>query len=218
MGRRINLLPVSERPRTTTNVPALTLVAGFIMVVFGLGLGYFLMTGALEDRRQELADLEQQTQLLETQAAALREYEELADRRVQAEEAVQALYAGRTLLADILDSISRVVPDTVWFETLEITAEEPGAQSAQAGGEQPQRDNRLSIEAKTYTVEDIAQFMVRLQLVPALSDVVLGRASAESGEGGAAGDIRVFSVEAALSNLQDPETPLPLSKVEVEGQ
>jgi len=214
MGRRINLLPVSERPRTTTNVPVLALVAGVIVVVFGLSLAYFLLSSALDDRKQELADLEQQAKLLETQAAALREYEQLADRRVQAERTVQAFYAGRTLVGDVLDSISRVVPETVWFDSLELTTEEPGAKGAPATARATQSENRLLIEAKAHAMEDIAQFMVRLQLIPAVSGVKLERASMQ----GETGTTRLFSVQAVVSNTQDPETPLPLSQVEVEGR
>lgn len=214
MSRRVNLLPVSERPRTTTNVPALTLVAGFIVVIFALVLGYLLMTGTVEDRRQELADLQQQTKVLESQIATLREYEELANHRAQTEEAVQALYAGRTLLADILDSISRVAPETVWFKTLNITTEEPGVQSVPAADRQQARsDNRLSLEAKAHTMEDVAQLMVRMQLILGLSDVKLSRAAAEQGTS----SVRTFSLEAVVTNPQDPKIPLPLSKVEVEG-
>ncbi len=72
----------------------------------------------------------------------------------------------------------------------------------------------LSVDGMTYEFEDVAQFLVRLQLIEAISDIQLGSATTE-GEGST---IKRFSIDAVVDNTQDQETPLPMSQVEVEGQ
>ena len=78
MARRINLIPRTERPRTKTDWGLLATVGLFIVVIFGLGFGYYTFSNVLDERKQELADLEVQTAKLEQQVQALRAYELLA--------------------------------------------------------------------------------------------------------------------------------------------
>jgi len=190
----------------------LVAIACAVIVFFALGLVYFLWNGTLNDREQELADVQQQRQLVEAQAATLKQYEELALDRQQAEETVRQVYAGRTPVADILDSISLVVPESVWFDSLGITALDPAA-SLGAADARARSDNMMAVEGSTYTFEDVAQFLVRLKLISALSGIDLDNASS----GQESEDVKTFSIEAGVLNTQDPETPLPVSQVEVEG-
>jgi len=213
LARRINLVPASERARTTTNFGMLGLVAGVIIVLFALGLTYYLLGNTLDDRERELADVRQQRELVESQAATLAQYEVLAARRARMEQVVQAVYAGRTLVTDVLDGVSLVVPEEVWFQSLNLSAAEPTAVIASGGGSQATEGGRLSIEGSTYTFEDVAQFLVRLQLIKAFADVDLGAA----GDASETGKTKSFSIDALITNTQDPEAPLPVSQVEVEG-
>lgn len=214
MARRINLVPPSERPRTTTNVGMLVLVVCIILVFFGLGLGYFLLRGDLKDAEQQLADLRQQREMVETQAAGLRQYEQVAAERERREALVQQVYAGRTPVADVLDALSRVVPDTVWFQDLTLTTADPSvASSSQPQTGSSAEQGSLSIQGQTYTFEDVAQLLVRLELIPALSGINLTNAATK----GETDRIKNFSVDAVVLNTQDPGIPLPLSQVEVGG-
>lgn len=212
MARRINLVPASERARTTTNVGMLVAIACAIIVFFILGLVYYLWSGTLNDRERELADVQQQRQLVEAQAATLKQYEELALDRQQTEETVQQVYAGRTPVADILDSISLVVPESVWFQSLDITAPDP-ASSLNASDTPTRSDSMMNVEGSTYTFEDVAQLLVRLKLISALSGIDLENASS----GQDSDNLKTFSIQATVLNTQDPATPLPVSQVEVEG-
>ncbi|MCX8032793.1 MAG: PilN domain-containing protein [Thermoleophilia bacterium] len=209
MGRRINLLPPSERPRTTTDFAALGLVVFVIVVLFGLALGYFFLSTTLDDRQRELADLEQETLKLEREAAELDQYDALASRRAKAEDLAKKLYAGRTVVFDILDEISLVVPERVWFSSLELTVAEPGGGQDARGGQQ----STLTVEGKTFDFEDVAELLVRLQLVPSFSSVVLRDAALEDEASG----VKAVSVEAQVINTQSPDVPLPVSSIEVGG-
>jgi Tfp pilus assembly protein PilN len=215
MARRINLVPRGERARTTTNVGVLALVAAGIIVVFALGLGYYLFNNTLSDRKQELEDVKAERASLEAQVNALREYEQLASKRQAAEKLVQQIYAGRTLVDDILNDISQVVPPTVWFTDLSLTTADPEESlAATQGGTLVASGNTLSLEGKTYTFEDVAQLLVRLRLVPSLAEVDLMSAGTEPDV-----EIKTFSIEALVINTQPEDAPLPLSTLtQVEWQ
>lgn len=127
MARRINLVPRSERPRTRTDWGLLAMVGLFIIVIFALGFGYYMFSNVLDERKQELADLQTQTAALEQQVEALQQYEKLAAQREDVQAVVQGIYSSRTLLSDVLDAVSLVVPDNAWFQNLQLTASDPGS-------------------------------------------------------------------------------------------
>jgi Tfp pilus assembly protein PilN len=222
MVRRINLVPQSERQRTTTDVGLLIILGAIIVAVFGLGFGYYLLNNSLSDRENELADLQQQTALLEGQLTALQQYERLQSERAITEAVVQRIYASRTLASDILNAVSLVVPDNVWFQSFSLTTADPlasatGGATAPAGTVAPS-DNKLAINGKTYTIEDLAQVLVRLQLVPALSGVELASArQPEKDPKDLTKDVTEFSIGASVLSNQPVDTPLPMSQVEVEA-
>jgi Tfp pilus assembly protein PilN len=212
MARRINLIPRTERPRTKTDFGLLAMVGLFIVVIFGLGFGYYTFSNVLDERKQELADLEFQTAKLEQQVQALRAYELLATQREGVQSVVQSIYASRTLLSDVLDAVSLVVPDNAWFQSLELSAVDPGAEVDPAGAS---NDGSISISGKTYSFEDISRLVVRLQLIPALSNVQLTQANEEKGsEETGQLDVKSFSIGAGVVN-SEAGGALPLTDVEV---
>jgi type IV pilus assembly protein PilM len=223
--RRVNLLPVGERTRTTTDYGTLALLGVVIVAIFALAFGYYLLHNTLGDRERELADVQQQTTSLESQVASLDQYARLQAQRVSAEKLVQGIYANRTLVSNVLDALSLVVPDTAWFESMALTTTVPTGTSASAGGAATavtQTDNNLTIQGNTYSFEDVAQVLVRLQLlrVPlptVLSGVHLVSAGEPVGETDPAIAVKGFSIEASVVNDQPADTPLPMSQVEVEG-
>ncbi len=215
MARRINLIPQAERARTKTNVGVLGLVVAAIVVVAALGLGYWTLSGQRDDREQELQIVQQERQKKEAEAASLDQYVQLASQRDQAEEVVRGIYAGRTLVSKVLDDISRVLPEKVWFETLSLGTSDPTTGPVDPAN--PPTGNAVSISGSTFSFEEVAELLVRLQLIPSLSGISLGSASGEQAEGSTSKSIKTFSIGAAVSNTQPADTALPMSQVEVEG-
>jgi Tfp pilus assembly protein PilN len=215
--RRINLVPPNERQRTATDVGVLGIVALAVVVLFGLGMGYYLLSGQLEQKKLDLADVEQQLAQLKIEVAALESYEQLAAERQQTEGMVQQIYARRTLVATVLDDISQVIPDTAWFGSMELTTSDPIADSTEAGAKAT-NDSSLSIEGNTYSYDEVAQILVRLQMVPSLTNVTLvSAANAEEGQFSTP-HVKDYSFEATLK-AADPDdvkdASLPLSQGEV---
>jgi Tfp pilus assembly protein PilN len=221
MPRRINLVPRGERARTTTNVGMLAVVVSAIVVLFALALGYYMFSNSLSDRKSALENLQQERAALEAQVSALQAYERLASQRKGTETVVQGIYASRTLVAPILGDISLVIPENVWFVSMSLSAADPLAPdplaAGAATGAETASNGTLTLEGDTYSFEDVAQFLVRMQLIQGLSGIDLLSAGEPIGNVDQTKDVKGFSIAAFVNNTQDEEAVLPLSQVEVEG-
>ena len=213
MVRRINLVPPSERPRTSTDFGVLLVIVLVVIVVAALAFGYYSFKSSLSSKQDELTAVQQQNAQLQGQLETLQQYEALQGKRVLAEKAVQGIYAERTMVSDILDELSLVVPDTAWFLDLTLTTSDPvppGTVTTQTAA-----DNVFSIDGDTYGFDDVAQILVRLQLVPALTDSRLSSAGPAGGNVDATKHVVGFTVGGTVTNTQPADKPLPLSQVEV---
>jgi Tfp pilus assembly protein PilN len=217
MMRRINLVPPSERARTTTDVGLLLMLVLTLVVVFGLGFGYYLLNNQLADKEQELADLEQQVAQVEAQVAALRQYEVVKVQRDQMEALVGGIYSARTTVSGILDDVSLVVPNTIWFQNLGLSVADPviATAASQAGpATSPSDDTMLSVGGTTYTFQDVAQLLVRFQLVPSLKGVELMSAAGNSG-GDTGQELKTFTISGSVVDTS-PDEELPVSQIQVD--
>jgi Tfp pilus assembly protein PilN len=218
MARRINLIPRSERPRTRTDWGLLAMVGLFIIVIFALGFGYYLFSNVLDGRKQELADLQLQTASLERQVEALQPYERLAAQREDVQAVVQGIYSNRTLLSDVLDAVSLVVPENAWFQSLQVTAADPLPASDAAGTSSRKasagKDGNITIQGQTYSFEDVSRLIVRLQLIPSITGVELTSANQAREASEALLELKGFSIGASVLNTE-PASALPLTEVEV---
>jgi Tfp pilus assembly protein PilN len=221
VSRRINLVPRSERARTTTNVGALVLLAAAVLVLFGLGLGYYLLSSSRSDATERLDILKEERATLQSQVAALSAYQQLASQRSSTETVIQGIYAGRTLVADVLNDLSLAVPENVWFTELDLQTLDPAAALGLVGGQSTSAstatENALTVLGDTYTFPDVALLLVRLRLVESIADIDLDYAGDPVGPVDETKEVHGFSINAKVNNTQAEDTPLPLSKVEVEG-
>ncbi len=223
MERRINLVPAEQRKRSEADAGLAALIGAAILVVGVIVLSYLLFNGALSDKEAELVDLQAQNQQLEAQLASLRQYQELDERRAAVEDIVRQVYVGRTLVSEILGDLSLVVPENVWMGTLSLTAPDPPPVlspelQAQGNASAVETVGSLALVGNTYSFEDVARLLVRLEQIPAVSTVSLGSAGAPSGQVDPTKGVRGFTVQAAIHNEQAPDTQLPVSQVEVEAE
>ena len=224
MPRRINLVPRTERVRTATNYAGLAVIAAAVLVIFGLGLGYYLLSSTRSDLQDEHQRLVAERERLEAEVALLQEYKVLANQKALFEDMVQDVYAGRTLVSDVLDDLSVAVPENVWFVGLNLQTADPGGAYAEPISPPAQgidSSSTFAMQGNTDSFPDVALLLVRLRLVESLRNIALLNAnSSGSGEEEAEDEEMVgFSIIAELVNTQSEEKPLPLSKVvEVEVQ
>ncbi len=217
MSKRINLLPRTERVRTTTNVPALALLVLGLVVIFGLGFGYYWLSTERSSLKDELQAKQAQQRDLQAQVAALDDYKRLAADVSDKEQLVTGVYAGRTLVSKVLSDFSLVLPENVWITSFGLSAGEPQVEAEGAPGKYVSGTGKLTMNGNTYSFPDVAVLLVRLKLISALENITLGSAGAAIGSVDPNKDVRGFSMSATVKNTQPPDTPLPLSKVEVEG-
>ena len=223
MPRRINLVPRTERVRTATNYAGLAVIAAAVLVIFGLGLGYYLLSSTRGDLTDEHDRLVAERTRLEAEVALLQEYKVLGNQKALFEGMVQDVYAGRTLVSDVLDDLSVAVPENVWFTSLNLSTADPGAAYAEPISppvEGISSDSAFVMEGNTDSFPDVALLLVRLRLVESLRHItLLSAGSAVIGGEEDEEEVVGFSIAAGLVNTQSEEKPLPLSKVvEVEVQ
>lgn len=223
MAGRINLVPAQERKRTQTDFGLVILIIAAVVVIAGLGYAYYRLSSDLSDKQAELADLQAQNQQIQAQLASLAQFDELQNQVTSTEEVVQSIYAGRTLVSDILGDISLVVPEQVWFKTLDLEAPDPplmvDSTSSDAQSPQELEDGSLSVDGNTYTFEDVADLLVRLELIPGVEAVVLDSAGEPPlGAVNEKKQVIGWKVGGLVVNTQPPDTPLPLTQVEVDTQ
>jgi Tfp pilus assembly protein PilN len=216
--RRINLLPKTERVRTTTNVAALSLLAGAVIVVFALALSFYLLTSQRSTLRDDLAALQRKSADLQQQVQALDKYKELATEKKSMEDTVRGVYAGRTLVSQVLNDFSRAIPDNVWITSMNLSVGDPQTVPAdKSSATLVSGVGSLAIEGDTYSFSDVALVLVRLKLVSSLQGITLISAGDPIGATEPAKHVVGFSLDATVVNTQSADTQLPISKVEVEG-
>jgi Tfp pilus assembly protein PilN len=218
--RRINLLPKTERVRTTTNVAALSLLAAGVVVVFALALSFYLLSSERSSLRDDLAALQRQSADLQQQVQALDKYKQLATEKKAMEDTVRGVYAGRTLLSQVLSDFSKVIPENVWLVSMTLSAGEPQTASADKSapaGTLVSGVGSLAIQGDTYSFSDVALVLVRLRLIASLKDITLNSAGDPIGATDPAKHVVGFSLDATVVNTQAKDTQLPISRVEVEG-
>lgn len=223
MVRRINLVPAEHRKRTETDMGLILLIVAAVVVAGGIALSYFLYSGQLSDREAELADLQAQNQQLQAQLASLSQYQALDQRRAALEDVVTRVYVGRTLVSQVLGDLSLVIPENVWLGNLNLTAADPppalSAETQTQGSVSPtETQGNLALVGNTYSFEDVARLLVRVEHIPAVSAVALGSAGAATGSVDPTKGVRGFNLQATIRNVQSPDTQLPVSRVEVEAQ
>jgi Tfp pilus assembly protein PilN len=220
MPRRINLVAKAERVRTATNVPALAVMVAAVVVVFALALGYFLLSSERSSAQEQLAQLQNTRAALERQIQELDKYKQLATQVSEREDVVRGVYAGRTLVSQVISDLSRALPENVWITAMTVTAGDPQEKAAEDGaaaGTIISGTGSLSLQGNTYSFPDVALLLVRLKLVPALKGITLSSAGEPIGNVDPTKHVRGFSLTAPVVNTQSVDTPLPMSRVEVEG-
>jgi len=211
MVRRINLVPPSERRRTETDVGMLVLIVIAVVVIAGAVGSYVFFTGEKAARQEELNSVQAEIGLVQAELAGLAGFERLQAEKDALEETVQTVYVSRTLVSEILGDLSLVIPEAAWLGSLAL--ESPTPADVQPVETVPL--GTLTLDGNTYSFEEVAGVLVRLETIPALAQVTLGSAGEPRGSTDPAREVKGFSISANVKNTQPLDAPLPVSRVEV---
>ena len=197
---RINLLGVGRKTRRTAALDVsqqVTLACGLVLVLTAAGLGWWYWTLTQEQARVE-ADIaaarSEQTRL----KSLLTEVQEFEGRRAQLQQRVQLieqLRAGQSIPVQLLDHVSRSLPDMLWLTEMEQTAD------------------ALTIQGRAMTLLAVSDFVRDL----GASDLLLKPIDIPStqveplsgGTGQASVDVIRFTVRAAIKPAAGPAPVAP---------
>jgi type IV pilus assembly protein PilN len=197
---RINLLGVDRKAR---KAPAfdlsrqLTLACSLILVVAALGIGWWYWT-----LDQDAAQVEAEIQAAQNERTRLQslltEVKEFETRRGQLQQRVQLieqLRAGQSIPVQLLDHVSRSVPDMLWLIEMEQTAE------------------ALTIQGQSTTLIALSDFVGNLAssdlLVRPIQIVNSQVESAQAGgQGRASVEVIQFTVRAGIKQPVAPPQPV----------
>jgi type IV pilus assembly protein PilN len=187
---RINLLGVE---RKAVKAPALdigrriTIACSSILVLAGLGIGWWYYSLTEESARvdTEIAAAQQEAGRLQSLLAEVKDFE---GRRAQLQQRValiEQLRSGQSVPVQLLDHVSRSVPDMLWLTTLDQTG------------------NEVTIEGESTTLIALSDFVGNLgsgALLQKPIEIVNSQVeTATAGGGGTASlDLIKFTVKAQL--------------------
>lgn len=194
---KVNLVPKEERSREFRRQFYIIPVAGMFLIVVGMVGLYVYFDQQLESSNEELARYQQNNANQRKEIEELDRYEAISTDKQEKQVQVMLLEEQRHKWSRTLDDIAFVVPDDIWFKSiegkvpwlLEFTGETRGTADAEVTQD-------FIIEGRTRSMASIAVFMVRLGLIPSLTNVELIFAEKIEEDGGL---VIQFEVGASLA-------------------
>jgi type IV pilus assembly protein PilN len=196
---RINLLGV-ERAKTrklptfTIQAQQLTIACSLILVasLAGVGWWYWTLKQTKEQVEADIVAAQQQQQQLQSVLAEVKQFE---GRRAQLQQRVQLieqLRAGQTIPVQLLDHISRSVPEMLWLTELE------------------QKGEALTIQGRANTLGATADFVTNLKsstLIAGDPDFETGVETLPAAQGQPGVELYRFKVTATLNKADAIKAP-----------
>ena len=115
---RINLLPREILEQRRAEKRAGWVAVGGLAVVVVLAAVWLYADFGLNEKQNELASIEQQTQAIQAQADQLAVFEMRASELEERRQIARSALAGRLDTARLLEEVSLVLPTDLWVETM----------------------------------------------------------------------------------------------------
>ena len=196
---RINLLggdrqkkggvPLFDRGRTLTVACSLILVMAALLV----GWWYWSLTQESERVDMEIASAQQEVARLQP---LIREVAQFEQRRAQLQQRValiEQLRSGQSVPVQLLDHISRSLPDMLWLTQMD------------------QKDNEVTLEGRSTTLIALSDFVGNLGSTSFLQkpiEILSSQVAADTGPQAAPGvDLIQFTVKAEIAPVGGPKPP-----------
>jgi Tfp pilus assembly protein PilN len=187
--RAVNLLPRDEAGdgRKIPPLPVLAACVGSVVVAAVLAMMYLSGNSKIAQERTALAQAQAQYNAIPAPPPPSPVVKDLPAQRTTRVTALAGALGQRVVWDRLLREVSQVVPSDVWLVTL--TAKSPTIAvvstrvTATPGETLP---DGFIVTGCTYSQDSVARFLARLQLVPDLDQMTLGKsASNSSGSGDA---------------------------------
>ena len=207
---KVNLVPKEERAREFRRQLYVVPLACGIVIVAALAGSYYYYSNQLSSAEDQLQNIRASIASLQPKVDELDSYQEIKNKKQQQLSTVNTIYNQRVRWSRTFDDLSFVIPDDVWLVSINAstpagaTTGAAGAGQTQAGGAGQTAAHDVEIEGYTYEMSSVATFIIRLGLIPSLTDVTL-----ESAEKVTLGDRTVtnFKIGASLKKAGAAQAP-----------
>lgn len=194
---RINLLGGERQKAKTARFDAgqqLTAMCGMVVVAAACGIGfwYWSLSREASTLDAQVATLKRESARLDTVLAEVKTFEDRKAALQQRVTLIERLRQGQTVPVQVLDHVSRSLPDMLWLTDLKADG------------------SFLTIEGKTTTLIGLSDFVGNLGSNPVLQkpiEIMDSSAETDAGSKGAPATTELikFKVRAALNGMPTPE-------------
>lgn len=201
---RVNLIPREEKEKELRRKAYMLPLAGTALLAVTLGSSYYYFNNKLSDAQEEAENYKQKNASIAKQVAELQRYEDMKKQKQARLSAITNIYNQRVRWSRTMDDLAFIVPEEIWLKSIEATV--PGAvlKTKDKKAEDDAAAKDVVIEGYTWEMPTVAVFMVRLGLIPSLTDVTLISAEKEELEGRI---VTRFKVGATLKQTQETQKP-----------
>lgn len=202
---RVNLIPREEKEKELRRKAYMLPLAGTALLALTLGGSYYYFNSKLSDAQKEAENYKQKNTSIAKQVAELQRYEEMKKQKQARLSALTSIYNQRVRWSRTMDDLAFIVPTDIWLTSIEASI--PGAVTKSKEKKSDEKDGAVKdfvIEGYTWEMPTVAVFMVRLGLIPTLSDVTLISAEKEEVSGKI---VTHFKIGATLKQSQETQKP-----------
>ena len=183
--RAVNLLPRDDSSNGSKVPPLPILLAciGTVLVAALTAVMFLSASSNVASKRRALAELQRQYAAIPAPPTPPPGVAQLPQQRQTRVTALSTALGQRVAWDRLLREVSQVVPSDVWLVTLNALAPSLAPASAAATS----ATQGFSVMGCTYSQDSVARFLARLQVVPDLTGMTLGKSSAGDAGSGAGG-------------------------------
>jgi len=182
--RPVNLLPQKHRPHQSdgSKSGSAYVVVGVLVVLLGMAVAYVLEANKISDAKSKTAAAEQATAEARARATANGPYANFAQVKQARVDQVKQLANDRFDWERTLRELSLVLPDGVWIQ--DVSASTSGTDSSAGATPTTSSSNpSLQVHGCAYRQPSVAETIVRLRQMEAVSDVTLSTSTRPDGAG-----------------------------------
>jgi Tfp pilus assembly protein PilN len=186
--RAVNLLPLDEQAggRKLPPLPVLAGCIGTVLVTALIAVMFLSASAGVASKQRALETVQAQYNAIPAPPPPSPVVSQLPQQRQNRVTALAGVLGQRIAWDRLLREVSQVVPSDVWLVTLNATSPALAAPRTPVTTAQATVPTGFTVTGCTYSQDSVARFLARLQIVPDLTDMTLGK-SASSGDSSSAG-------------------------------
>jgi Tfp pilus assembly protein PilN len=178
--RAVNLLPSQDTDSKAPPTPIIAACLGAVVVAAVLAMMFLSASSQVAAKRSALQRLQAEYLAIPAPPPPSPVVSAIPQQRQNRTTALATVLGQRVAWDRLMREVSQIVPSDVWLVTL--NAQAPST-APPARGQSTTPVQGFTVTGCTYSQDSVARFLSRLDLVPDLSGVTLGKSAASSSTG-----------------------------------